>query len=377
MIRILHSVSNMDRAGIETMLMNYYRHIDRKKIQFDFLCNKEKQGAYDEEIRALGGNIYHSPGLNPFKYLKYLKYMRKMFCEHSEYKIVHAHNGAFVVYPLFAAKKNRVPNRIAHVHSASFTMDYKWPLKMLCRPLIPFCATEKWACGTEAAKFYYGKKILDRGKAIVINNAIEINRFVFNEEIREHLRIENDLQDKFVVGHVGRFDSQKNHTFLVDIFKEVYKKEPRAMLVLLGEGELMKEIKDKVKELKLDDCVLFKGNVNNVNEWYQAMDVFVLPSVWEGLPVVGIEAQSADLPCAFSDDITREVDLLPSTAFIKRENSIEKWVEYILRYAKEHVRVDRSKEIKAAGYDIETEAQKLMALYEALLNNEVKGGISK
>lgn len=372
MIRILHSVSNMDRAGIETMLMNYYRHIDRDKVQFDFLCNKTKPGAYDGEIRELGGRIYRTPGLNPFKYIKYLKYMRNLFIEHPEYQIIHAHNGAFVVYPLFAAKKNRIPVRISHVHSASFTFDYKWPLKMFCRPLIPFCATLKWACGIDAAKFYYGKKSVKERKTMVINNAIEINRFVFNKETRERLRIENGLQDKIVIGHVGRFDPQKNHTFLIDVFQEAHRREPKTVLLLLGEGELMQEIKEKVKSLGLEECVIFTGNVRNVNEWYQAMDVFVLPSIWEGLPVVGVEAQTADLPCVFSEDVTHEVDLLPSTAFIKRQDSKEKWSEYVLKYAKGHQRVDRSEEMKAAGYDIDTEAKKLMALYEEMMQNDVK-----
>lgn len=372
MIRILHSVSNMDRAGIETMLMNYYRHIDREKVQFDFLCNKKKAGAYDEEIKALGGNIYHTPGLNPFKYLKYLKYMKKLFVEHQEYKIIHAHNGAFVVYPLFAAMANKIPVRIAHVHSASFTFDYKWFLKVFCKPLIPFCATQKWACGIAASRFYYGKKAVAQDNVLVINNAIEIERFIFNSKIREKIRNEYNLKDKIVIGHAGRFNSQKNHKFLIDVFERVHQKEPNSILVLLGEGELESEIKEKVNRIGLQNSVIFTGNISNINEWYQAMDVFVLPSIWEGLPVVGIEAQTADLPCVFSDDVTREIDLLSTTAFIKRTESLEKWADQILKYAYNHQRVNRSNDIKVAGYDIDTEAKKLVNLYEEMVKKEVK-----
>lgn len=367
MIRILHSVSNMDRAGIETMLMNYYRHIDRNRVQFDFLCNKTKPGDYDEEIVKLGGKIFHTPGLNPFIYRNYLKYMHSLFKEHPEYKIVHAHNGALVVYPLFAAKKEKIPHRISHVHSASFTIDYKWPLKMVCRPLIPFCANYEWGCGIAASKFYYGEKQFEQGKTRVINNAIEIESFLFNAQIRERLRKQYDLNGKVVIGHAGRFMLQKNHMFLIDIFAQIVKKESKAVLVLLGEGELFKEVQAKVNSLGLKDSVLFQGNVNNVNEWYQAMDVFVLPSIWEGLPVVGIEAQTADLPCVFSDDVTKEVDLIPTNKFLSRKLSVDQWAEEILQSAKKKIRVCRKKEIQDAGYDINIEAEKLVQLYEDMV----------
>ena len=367
MIRILHSVSNMDRAGIETMLMNYYRHINREEVQFDFLCNKTKPGAYDDEIKKMGGRIFYTPGLNPFKYFKYLKYMKKFFADYPEYKIVHAHNGAFIVYPLYAAKRNKIPTRISHVHSASFTLDFKWPLKVFCKPWIPFCATHKWACGRDAAKFYYGEKAVKKGQTLVIKNAIEIDRFLFNEKKRKEIRKKYNLQNKLIIGHVGRFDKQKNHLFLINVFNDVYKHNKEAMLLLLGEGSLMNEIKNRVKELGLEKKVLFIGNVDNVNEFYQAMDVFVLPSIWEGLPVVGIEAQTADLPCVFSDDITRETTILSSTKYLNRKDSIEKWSEAILN-AKKQNRIDRSEEVKAAGYDIETESRKLADLYKKMMD---------
>lgn len=366
MIRILHSVSNMDRAGVETMLMNYYRHIDRNKVQFDFLCNKTKPGAYDEEIIDMGGRIFHTPGLNPFKYFRYLKYMKDFLKDHSEYKIVHAHNGAFIVYPLFAAKKNKVPVRISHVHSASFTFDLKWPLKVFCKPWIPFCCTKKWACGKDAGLFYYGKRALDNNEVLVIKNAIEIDRFLFNNDLRNRIRDKYDLRNKFVVGHVGRFDKQKNHTFLIDVFDEIYNQNKNARLLLLGDGSLIEVIKDKVSELGLQDAVVFVGNVDNVNEFYQAMDCFVLPSIWEGLPVVGIEAQAADLPCVFSDDVTDETMILSTTKFLSRNESIRKWADTILD-SKVSKRTDRSNELRKAGYDIKEEAKKLMSIYKQLL----------
>lgn len=176
MIRILHSVSNMDRAGIETMLMNYYRHIDRSKIQFDFLCNKKKPGAYDAEIKEMGGNIYHTPGLNPAKYPSYLKCMKKIFEENPEYKIVEAHNGALGVYALHAAKVNHIPVRIFHAHGASITRDWKLPIKLVCKALLPSNMNQHFSCGIEAARCYFGEKVVERNDYELIPNAIEVNK---------------------------------------------------------------------------------------------------------------------------------------------------------------------------------------------------------
>lgn len=366
LIRILQSVSNMNRAGTETMLMNYYRHMDRERVQFDFLCNKSKPGAYDAEIEALGGRIFRSPGFNPFRYHRYLAYMHRLLSEHPEYKILHSHNSSLGVYPLFAAKREGVETRIAHVHSASFTADYKLPIKWVCRPLLPFCANHLWGCGVKATTFYYGKARVSAHKTRVINNAIEIDRFLYNETVRRAMREQYDLQGKFVVGHVGRFASQKNHMFLLDIFSEILKREENAVLVLLGDGKLVEKVREAAARGGLQHAVRFIGNVGNVNEWYQAMDVFVLPSIWEGLPVTGVEAQTADLPCFFSEDVTREAGLLPTASFISRSQPPSLWAERILAYRGRQNRASREAEIRAAGFDIAVEAAKLMRLYEDL-----------
>ena len=260
MIRILHSVSNMDRAGIETMLMNYYRHIDRSKIQFDFLCNKKKPGAYDAEIKEMGGNIYHTPGLNPAKYPSYLKCMKKIFEENPEYKIVEAHNGALGVYALHAAKVNHIPVRIFHAHGASITRDWKLPIKLVCKALLPSNMNQHFSCGIEAARCYFGEKVVERNDYELIPNAIEVNRFVFDSTIRNRIRHDNHLENKHIVGHVGRFMSQKNHTFLLDVFAEVSKRDSLAHLVLLGDGELMDAMKEKASNLGIKDRVTFVGN---------------------------------------------------------------------------------------------------------------------
>ena len=217
MIRILHSVSNMDRAGIETMLMNYYRYMDKSKVQFDFLCNKKKPGAYDDEIKSMGGRIYHTPGLNPAKYPVYLKYMRELFQEHPEYKIVEAHNGALGVYALHAAKVSKIPVRIFHAHGASITKDWKLPIKLVCKACLPTNMTHHFSCGVEAAKCYFGQKVVDENDYVLIPNAIDVARFIYNPKIRNKIRKENNLENKHVVGH----SAKKDKTFAADLVMRV------------------------------------------------------------------------------------------------------------------------------------------------------------
>ena len=363
MIRILHSVSNMDRAGIETMLMNYYRHMDRDKFQFDLLSNKEKPGAYDKEILQMGGKIFHTPGLNPIKYFKYLKYMKEVFKKNGEYRIVEAHNGALGVYALHAAKVNNVPVRIFHAHGASITKDWKLPIKLVCKAMLPANMNYHFSCGIAAARCYFGDKVVRQKDYELIPNAIDVKEFVFNEDIRKNLRSQYNLDGKNVLGHVGRFMKQKNHTFLIDVFERVAQKDKDAVLVLLGDGELMDEIRKKVNDKKLDDRVVFVGNVANANEWYNAFDVFVLPSIWEGLPVVGVEAQANDLPCIFSDCITREIELLEKTKFISLDTDVTVWADEIIDKFKYTNRKNNMSLITDKNYNIEIESKKLQERY--------------
>lgn len=363
MIRVLHSVSNMDRAGIETMLMNYYRHMDRSKVQFDFLCNKTKPGAYDEEIRQLGGKIYHTPGLNPAKYPQYLKYMEHIFAAEPGYQIVEAHNGALGVYALHAAKVNHIPNRIFHAHGASITKDWKLPLKLVCKALLPSNMNRHFTCGVAAAECYFGKKAVEAGDYELIPNAIEVDRFQFDPEARLRLRKANGLEGSHVIGHVGRFMAQKNHTFLLDVFAQYSQLDKQSRLVLLGDGELMDEMRQKARKLGIAERVLFAGNVGNANEWYQAFDCFVLPSLWEGLPVVGVEAQAADLPCIFSSHVTREIGFSQRAQFVPLQGEIQAWVMALQKALENQERRDVSRLISEHHYDISVEAARLQNRY--------------
>lgn len=237
MIRVLQSVSAMDRAGIETMLMNYYRHIDRSQVQFDFLVNKNQHGDYDEEILSMGGRIFYAPGLAPHQYPRYQKFMAKLLHDEPEICILHAHNEAMAFYALRGAMKAGLPVRIAHAHNTRIIRDYKYPLKMVCKAVLPFAATEYCACGTDSGIYYFGKQRWER-QGRLIHNAIETERFRFQPEVRAQIRKQQDLDGHLVIGHVGRFNVQKNHKRLLAMFAQLLKIRPDAILLLLGGGEL-------------------------------------------------------------------------------------------------------------------------------------------
>ena len=363
MLRVLHSVSNMARAGIETMLMNYYREIDRSQIQFDFLANKPAPGEYEEEIRSMGGRIFVSPGLNPLHYPQYKRYMADLLHGNPDIIIVHAHNEAMGYYALQSAKDAGVRVRIAHAHSTRIIQDYKYPLKLICKQLLPGAATHYWSCGREAGIYYYGEKRWN-ASGFILRNAIDVSRFAFQPEVRERLRQVNGLENCFVIGHVGRFNVEKNHIRLMDILAEIAKAIPDTRLALIGTGELEQAVKEKARVMGLQDKTLFLGQMADVSEWYQVMDCFVLPSLFEGLPVVGIEAQAAGLPCFFSDRITDEVLLSPEVRRIPLGADDAEWAREIIAAKQSEANRNQGMDVvRQAGYDIHEEARKLQEIY--------------
>ena len=244
MIHILQSVSNMDRGGIESMLMNYYRHLDRTRFQFDFLVNKKKPGFFDDEIRALGGRIFQSPGVAPQSYPAYLRSMQQLLAQHPEIKVLHAHNEAMQLFALEGAKKAGLPVRIAHAHNTRLPKDAKLPIKWFCKQFIPGAATDYWACGRKAGIYYFGQSAWD-ARGVTLRNAIDLDRFGYRPQVRAKLRAEYGLNDKLVVGCVARLMAQKNHTRLLDIFAALKKVRPDSCLLLVGEGELRAELEAK------------------------------------------------------------------------------------------------------------------------------------
>ena len=373
MIRILHSVSNLDRGGIETMLMNYYRHIDRDKVQFDFVCNKLKPGAYDKEATDMGARIFHSPGLNPLHYPQYIRFFKNLVGQYPEYRVIEVHNGALGLYALNSAKRAGIPVRIYHAHGQGLNLDYKIALKWVCKKMLRFNMTHHFTCGLKAGEYYFGKAVMERGDYVLVRNAIDVDRFVFNPDVRVRLRVENGLEGKHVVGHVGRFMHQKNHAFLIEVFAQIARRDEKAVLVLLGDGELQERIKNRAVMLGVSDKVKMMGNVGNANEWYQAFDIFMLPSHWEGLPVVGVEAQAAGLPYLFSSSITPEIGLTSNAVFLDLGMGQSTWADRALSILSAlPEREDMRNVIIEKGYDIRAEAKKLENLYLEIYNSTLK-----
>lgn len=367
-IRVAHIIGKWLGGGVEAVVMNYYRHIDRSKIQFDFLCDEDSTNIPYEEIEKLGGRVILIPPYQ--KVFKYQKELIRIFKENN-YKIVHSHINTLSVFPLRAAKKAGVKVRIAHSHSTTNKKEWKKNLlKQVLRPFSKVYATDYMCCSELAGRWLFGDKAYDSGKVYLLNNAIDLDKFKYNEALRKEKRKELGISDDtLVIGHIGRFVAQKNHDYLIDIFNEVLKKNNNSILLLVGQGPLMEEIKNKVKELKLNDSVRFLGQRNDVNELYQAFDVFCLPSLYEGLPVVGVEAQASGLLCILSNAMTKETKVLDITKFISLNNTPKDWADSILDDVKKYKRIDTSKEMTSKNFNIREEAKKLEKYYLNLYNN--------
>ena len=346
-VHIAQIIGKWVGGGVEAVVMNYYRNIDHDKFQFDFICDDDSINIPYEEIEKLGGRVILIPPYQ--KVFKYQRELKKVLKE-GNYQIVHSHINTLSVFPLYAAKKVKVPIRIAHSHSTTNKKEWKKNLlKQVLRPFSKMFATHYYCCSELAGRWLFGNKEYDKGSVYLLNNAIDLDKFKYNQKVR-------------------RFMEQKNHRFLIDIFNEVHKQNKNSILVLAGQGPLMDEIQAKVKELNLDRDVIFLGQRNDANELYQAFDIFLLPSLYEGLPVVGIEAQAAGCLCILSSAMTKETKVLKTTRFIDLETPKEEWSKKILEDYKDYQRKDTIKEISDNGFNIKLEVHKLETKYEELLN---------
>lgn len=354
-------------GGVEAVVMNYYRNIDRTKVQFDFLCDSDSTDIPYEEIESLGGRVILIPPYQkPFKYHKELKRILK----ENKYEIVHSHINTMSVFPLFAAWCAKVPRRIAHSHSTTNKAEWKKNLmKQVLKHFSKVFATHYMCCSELAGRYQFGNKTYDKGQVYLLNNAIDLDKFQFDPQIRKVKRDELGIaQDALVIGHIGRFVTVKNHTFLVDIFNEIVNKNDKAILVLAGQGPLVEDTLNKIDSLGLNDKVKFLGQRSDANELYQAFDVFLLPSLYEGLPVVGVEAQAAGLLTYFAKDITKEAKVLESTTIMTLQNTAEEWADSILAKLVTFERKDTKEEISKNNFNIKVEANKLKKYYYDLYN---------
>lgn len=361
-IRIAQIIGKWLGGGVESVVMNYYRHIDRTKIQFDFICDKDSTNIPYDEIEQLGGRVILVPPYQ--KVFEYQKELIKIFKDNN-YKIVHSHINTLSVFPLRAAKKAGVPIRIAHSHSTTNKKEWKKNLvKQILRPFSKVYATDYMCCSELAGRWLFGNKEYDKGNVYLLNNAIDLDKFKYDEKIRKEKRKELNIKDDtLVIGHVGRFVEQKNHRFLIDIFNEVHKQNENSILLLVGQGPLMEEMEEKVKTLGIEDSVKFLGQRNDVNELYNAMDLFLFPSLYEGLGMVVVEAQVSGLPCVVSTKIPEIAKVTKKIVFINLENNIKTWTEIIFNHLKNTTRkgIHFTDELKK--YDIKLEACKLEKNY--------------
>lgn len=366
-LRIAHIIGKWVGGGVESVVMNYYRNIDKSKIQFDFICDNDSTNIPYEEIKKLGGKVILVPPYQ--KICKYNKALKKVFKENN-YKIVHSHINTLSIFPLRIAKKCKVPIRIAHSHSTTNKKEWKKNLlKQILRPFSKLYANQYMCCSELAGRWLFGNKEYDRGNIYLLNNAIDVEKFKFNEETRKKVKNKlNIAKNALVLGHIGRFVEQKNHSFLIDIFNEVYKENKNSILLLVGQGPLVEIIKEKVRRLGLENNVKFLGQRKDVDMLYQAMDVFVLPSLYEGLPVVGVEAQTSGLLCILSDCMTKETKVIDSTKFISLNNTAEEWKNSISKSIKKYKRRDVKNEVSKYGFNISHEVKRLENYYEKLIN---------
>lgn len=357
MIRVLQVVTYMGRGGLETMLMNYYRHIDRNKIQFDFLVHRDFEADYDQEILDMGGRIYHVSRLVPWS-RSYRLELKKFFREHPEYRIVHVHQDCLSCVALQCAKECGVPVRIAHSHNSNQDKNLKYLIKLYYMKKIPAYATDFFACSKLAGKWMFGEKSFQ-----LLNNAIDTNQYLYSLNVDMSVRKELGLGNSIIIGHVGRFDPQKNHEFLIDIFNECTKLNSNTKLMLVGDGEGKDKIERKVCKMNLQNRVIFTGVRSDVNRLMQAMNVFVFPSLYEGLPVTMIEAQASGLPCIISDHVSDECIVTKGlVSKMALKESPAQWAEQVLHQS-HRGHENHIGEIQEAGYDISTEARKLENFY--------------
>lgn len=366
-IRILHVFAQMNRGGAETMIMNLYRHIDRTKVQFDFMVHIEEKCEFDDEIISLGGKIFRIPRYNGKNHFDYVGKWKSFFKKNPNYKIIHGHvRSTASIYLNIAHNYDLIT--IAHSHSTgSRGSGIAKIVKYIMQYPIRYTADYLFSCSYEAGKWLFGNRAIKKENHKIIKNAIAIEEYTFNRIQRKKMRKFFDLEDKFVIGHVGSFSHAKNHKFLIDVFYEVQLKKKNAVLLLVGDGELRSSIEKYVDSLGIKNKVILVSKVPNVNEYLQAMDIFVFPSKFEGLGMAVIEAQASGLPCLVADTIPNEALLTNLvTVHSLNEPSIS-WAKIILKQPILKRTINRTEEIETKGYNIKESSKILQKFYLGLI----------
>lgn len=367
MKKVLQVVGQLRIGGAETVAMNLYRYIDREVFEFHYLVYGDQIGEYEDEVIRLGGRVIHIDysvrNLGEFK-----KKLKEVIIKNGPYDAIHSHMMFHNGIVLECAKKCNVPIRISHSHSTDDGANKNNFKERIVRNLYDFycmCKIKKnanfyLACGKDAGEFLYGKKLFER-EGIIINNGIDTDKFVFNNSTRQLIRGKYGLVNNHVYACIGHFDRVKNHIFLMDVFREIVKRDDKAIMVLLGDGELRSSIKKMCDHYGISEKVLFMGNVNNVSDWLQAIDFLLMPSLFEGIPVTLIEAQTADVKCFVSTNVSREVNYTNKIKYLSL-NDKEGWINICYENA-EYERVNCKSYTVKSGYDVKESVNNVKKIY--------------
>lgn len=367
-IRVLQVLGCLDRGGAENMIMSVYRNIDRGKIQFDFILHLNRKSDFDDEAKSLGAKIFYAPQYNGKNHFEYKKWWNDFFKAHPEYKLLHSHiRSTASIYTAIAHKYG--VKTIVHSHSTMTAGNgISAMVKNLMQANITKNADECLACSKLA-----GDWLFKNHKYKLYPNSIDAKKFVYDKEKNEKIRKQYNIGNSFVIGHVGRYHKIKNQTFLMEIFAEILKEKPDSYLIFVGEkigseGMGKSELVDYAKNLGIFDRCIFAGNVPNVDEYLSAFDVFVFPSLYEGLPVTLIEAQASGVHCFVSDTVSHESKITDNITFVSLEKGASQWAKEILSFDYSN-RKNCYKDIYDAGYDIEAGVKNITEIYMSLLNN--------
>ena len=363
-VRILQMIGSLNIGGSQSMIMNLYQAIDKEKVQFDFVIDRPGELFYGDAVKRMGGRIYTMPTFTGNNILQIRAAWSKFFANHPEYKVLHSHVRSYASVYLPIAHKYGLTT-IIHSHSTSNGSGLKSYVKSILQFPLRFQADYFFSCSDKAGKWLFGENITAGDHYYMLQNAIDLDRYTFDPQIRKTYRDQLQVQDKEVFIHIGRFNLAKNHDFLLKLFSGVVQERSNAVLLLVGDGELRPVIEEQINNYGIQDCVYVLGNRDDVPNLLMAADCFLFPSRWEGLPVTVVEAQASGLPCLISDTITKQVVLSDLVTMLPIDCGTEVWREHLKQI--EFIRKDVSPEIIQAGFDIKSTAEWLTSFYIGLV----------
>lgn len=363
MIRVAVIMGKMHSGGKKNLVMEYYRHIDRNQVQFDFICDADSNSIPVDEIETLGGRIYK---ITPYQNIIANFFQIFKICKKNKYPIIHGYNSTMNIFAMLASKCAGIPVRVNECISMGHKDDRKNIVKNLLKPFSKCFSTYYLANGEECGKWQFGEDAFNHNKVKIFKTVIDTNKNKFDEELRNSTRKEFNIENNIVIGHIGRLTEQKNTLFIIDVFYEILQKEPSAKLLIIGDGNLRTQMLNRIKKYSIEENVLYLGRREDIQKFYNAMDCFLLPSLYEGLPIVGVEAQCCGLPVFFSTEIPAESSPCDDLGFFwNLSESAEWWGNQILEKVKYAMprRTDHSAIVKKVGFDSKEEADKMLKFY--------------